>query len=161
MNDLQQAAEQVKNAGRMFRSVVLLADAVERIGSLDAASQESESRLALRRKELFDAEAELKLALAAVEEHKGLALRIVSEAEDAAKRVRAAAASDAAAAHAEAKRVLADAQLGRKTVESQFVKEREDLGSLIKMIDARKLELADVESKIAAVKANALKALGA
>lgn len=157
-SELVQAADAVKNASRPFRALILLADAIEKFGGLEAYERE----LLLRVEAAKGKAAELDALLAKIKEAEAL---LAAEVPKAAAIIAAAAEKagaehmDAAKAHAED--ILAAARADQDKALGRLREAEAALGVLNDTINAKKGEVAELEAKIASVKEAARKALGA
>lgn len=157
MNDMQEAADLVKNVSRTFKAVIALSEAIEKHQGFDQYESEVNARLAAAKGK----SAELDGLLAQIEEAKAgykQVLELTAKTGEHAKAEGDAVLAEAQE-HAQVIRDTAhkyqDAALGR-------IRYAEDkLEGVLKALSEREGELKALEKKIAAVKADALKALEA
>ena len=117
MSEITEAADYIKRQSSLQRGFVLLADQLDRIGSLEQAEKETQRRLGDLRDAVPGAQAELDLIKAGIAEAEDSAATILLDASNAAKvssdtasaKAREQAEQTIANAHSIAAKVKADA----------------------------------------------------
>jgi ParB-like chromosome segregation protein Spo0J len=121
MSNYLNVADQVKAGAKKLEWIVKLAEALQQVGSLEQAEQETQKRV----KELGETEAQLKASLIeknlAVTEAAERASQIKKSAEEKAAAILLKAESDAAAIRAKAEE---DAKKGAETIVQQVTRQK-------------------------------------
>jgi hypothetical protein len=173
MSNYLNVADQVKAGAKKLEWIVKLAEALQQVGSLEQAEQETQKRV----KELGETEAQLKASLIeknlAVTEAAERASQIKKSAEEKAAAILLKAESDAAAIRAKA-----DAKKGAETIVQQVTRQKALVDAAVSRaleqerqakfevqkareeLQLKQKELADVESRVSAVRAEAARLLG-
>ena len=152
-NDLMQAAEAVKNHARVLRSVIQLADEIERIGSIEQAATEAQQRLdkakadeATATTELGTVNQQLADAKAVITSAEQDALNTTNDAEDKAKEI-------IAEANKQSDSIIAAANKRAATIGGTIATQQSALDTLNAGIDAAQKQLDTLNGSIETTKA--------
>jgi chromosome segregation ATPase len=158
MADLNHAVENVRSLARTFQSVIDLADALEGFASVEQAVREANIQLAGKRKQADAAIDELARATAGIDEAHAHARQIVIDAE-----LGATQACDAA--NAQVEQLLGEARTEADRLLADAAKVSKDAKAAEEAAHARVVkaqnEIADLETRINAAKARMAKMLNA
>lgn len=173
--DLTSLADQIRQQRERNRAMDTLADALDQIGNLDSATQESRNRLEKAKADEGEATARLTVLLQNVKDQQaGLDAReaaanekaagIVAAAEERANKLEQDAASDREAKKAQAAQeaqAIID-QARQQAQESMSAKAAADiaLDAANQQLAAANAELADVQGRLAAAKGEIARLLG-
>lgn len=155
----QQAVDDIRKLGRTLKGLIDFADEIERVGSLENAAKEAESRIEKFKKDQAKAEIECLAAQEKAAEMFEKANGIVPEAEEKAGAIieKAMAKADEIVSQATTKAFgikaksdadraeMANDVVNFKEARALMVKEKSELESMISMLKA---ELADLKKRI-------------
>lgn len=136
MSELMQAADAVKAAARPFRAVIQLADALEKIGSVEQAANEAKLRL-----EKFVAEGDkvalfVETAQAELETLRGTLANLEAKRVTAIEEAKAAASSEAAKIIAEAKVEADKIRSDADECKTRFISEAQEAQGVLSKLNA-------------------------
>ena len=172
--NLMEVTDQVKTWANRNRAIIALADALEQIGSLDQARAEAESRLAVARVELDEVAKQVEEAKALGEGIKAEVDRLREEALNEAAKVKSdaydaaatmmqeatARAEEMVKSAAETARLSLDALKGDMNEAAKAAQDaRAERNAALDERDAARDELAEIQKRIAAAKAEAKRLL--
>lgn len=175
MSTYMEAAEAAKNLNKMLRGVLLVGEALERVGSIEAAEEDARTKLARAQAQLFEASSELDAALQAVNGAHAQAQSIVADAKAAARRTVDAAQADASKLSADAAAQVAEVERAAKKQADQVVAQAESRRAMLEVdvermtqavheldarVEASKQELEETESKLTRAREEAARIFG-
>lgn len=157
MNAKQAAVNDIRMLGRTLKGMLALADELERVGSLEGATQEIDARYKKAVADETAAKADLAEAVAKLEGARSEAGRVLDSAKTEAARIVKAAEAKGEAAVLEARKLAQDAEdKAAKAVAFDAARGKQladDLAKVEGQIRERKAALAAIEKQIADLKA--------
>lgn len=157
MNTKQQAAEDIRKIGRMLKGFIALGDDLERLGSLENAAQEAESRFNSAKVAEEAASKDLARAIEDIDKAKASASQLVADARllsDQTVSIGKKTAEEAVAqARKAAEQLVTDAKRLKADIDAVADQRQRQADDLAKTIDARQAKLQELETKLAEFRA--------
>lgn len=151
------AADDIKKLSRSLRGLIALGEDLERLGSLENAAQEAESRFNSAKVAEEAASKDLARAIEDIDKAKASASKLMADARllsDQTVTIGKKTAEDAVAqARKAAEQLVTDAKRLKADIDAMADQRQKQADDLAKTIDARQVKLQELETKLAEFRA--------